>query len=225
MTPLVAQVSTGIDWDYLSRNTGMIGDRFADHLVFTVIPVVAGLVIAFPLALLARRFRWLYTPLLQVTGVLFTIPSLAMFSLLLPFIGLGRLNAYIALTIYTLLILLRNTVEGLEGVPREAAEAADAMGFTPLQRLFKVELPIAVPTIMAGLRIATVSTIGLVTVTAFIGFGGLGNLILNEGAYRSFLTPVYVGLLLTTVLAVACDLGLQRAQRVLTPWADAQKAV
>lgn len=208
-----------IDWAWIGRNTDYIGEQTLDHVLLVAQSVTLGFVIAFPLALLALRVRRLYTPLLQVTGVLFTIPAIAVFGLLIPFLGLSRTNAVVALTLYTLLILLRNTVEGLDGVSRDVLDAADAMGFTPWRRLLRVQLPLAVPVIIAGVRIATVTVVGLVLISAFIGYGGLGDLIIRQGYYRGqFLTPIVVGLVLTTALAVAADLALLALQRALTPW-------
>jgi osmoprotectant transport system permease protein len=150
--------------------------------------------------------------------VLFTIPSLALFILLIPFTGLKIWTALIGLTMYTLLILVRNMVEGLRGVDRDVREAAQAMGYTPARQLFQVELPLALPVIMAGVRIATVTTIGLVTVTALIGWGGLGKLFL-DGFTLDFSTPLIVGIVLSALLAFAADLLLVGVQWGLTPWA------
>ena len=150
--------------------------------------------------------------------MLFTIPSLALFILLIPFTGLRLGTPLIGLTIYTLLILVRNMVEGLRGVDRDVREAAEAMGYTRARQLFGVELPLALPVIVAGLRIATVTTIGLITVTALIGWGGLGQLFI-EGFTLNFATPIVVGLVLSAALAVAADLLLVGVQRALTPWA------
>src|SRR5699024_12829916 len=152
-----------------------------------------------------------------VTGVLFTIPSLALFILLIPFTGLSMATSLIGLTIYTLLILFRNIVEGLRGVPRDVVQAARAMGYSRLRQLFAVELPIALPVIMAGIRIAAITTIGLVTVTALIGQGGLGRLFL-PGFTLHFPTPLIVGFVLSIVLAVVVDLALVGVLRILTPW-------
>jgi osmoprotectant transport system permease protein len=177
-----------------------------------------GLLLAFPLALAAIRWPRLYGPILGFTGILFTIPSLALFILLIPITGLSTRTALIGLTIYTLLILVRNMVEGLRGVDRDVREAATAMGYTPARQLFQVELPLALPVIMAGVRIATVTTIGLVTVTALIGRGGLGRLFV-DGFTLNFSTPIYVGIVLSALLAFAADLALVGVQRLLTPWA------
>ena len=207
------------EWDWAADNLDRVWDLAAEHLVLTAVPVALGAAIAFPLALAALRWRRLYGPLLGFTGVLFTIPSLALFVLLGPFTGfLSRTTAIIGLTLYTLLILLRNTVEGLNGVPAEVQEAAVAMGYRPAGLLWRVQVPLALPVIMAGLRIATVTTIGLVTVTALIGQGGLGQLFL-DGFNRAFPTPLLIGLALSIVFAVVADLVLLGVQRALTPWA------
>ena len=212
-------VTAAIDWAWIGRNADYIGVQTLDHVLFVVQAVGLGFAIAFPLALLAMRVRWLYTPLLQVTGILFTVPALAVFGLLIPFLGLSRANAVVALTLYTLLILLRNTVEGLDGVPDEVLDAAEAMGYTPGRRLVRIQLPLALPVIIAGLRIATVTVVGLVLISAFIGFGGLGDLIIRQGYYRGqFLTPILVGLVLTTALSVTADQLLLALERALTPW-------
>jgi osmoprotectant transport system permease protein len=152
-----------------------------------------------------------------VTGILYTIPSLALFAILIPFTGLTVLTAEIGLVSYTLLILIRNIVVGMDAVPPEVREAARGMGYRPLVELFRVDLPLAVPAIMAGIRIATVTTIGLVTVTALIGEGGLGSLIL-DGLIRDFKTPLVVGTLLSVTLAIVADVSLSSLQRLVTPW-------
>ena len=209
--------------DWLLSNLDEIGLRLGEHLLMTAIAVPVGFVISFALALLVRRVPRAYGPILGVTGTLYAIPSLALFALLIPFTGLSLLTAEIALVGYTLLILVRNIVEALNGVPADVVEAANGMGYTPSQRLWRVELPIALPVIVAGLRIATVTTIGLVTVTALIGLGGLGYLIVNTGIRRFFPTSIYTGVLLSVALAVAADLALLWAQRRLTPWAAARR--
>jgi osmoprotectant transport system permease protein len=157
-----------------------------------------------------------------VSGVLYTIPSLALFALVLPFTGLSLLSAEIALVSYTVLILVRNLLTGLDSVPPDVTEAAVGMGFTASQRLWRIELPIALPVIVAGLRIATVTTIGLVTVTSLIGQGGLGYLIVTIGINQFFPTPIYVGAILSVALAIGADIGLLRVQHALTPWARAR---
>ena len=207
-----------IRWSWIGDHLDDIRDDLLQHLQLTGLAVLFGMLLAFPLALAAIRWPRLYAPILGLTGVLFTIPSLALFILLIPFTGLQIWTALIGLTIYTLLILVRNMVEGLRGVDRDVREAAQAMGYTPARQLFRVELPLALPVIMAGVRIATVTTIGLVTVTALIGWGGLGQLFL-DGFTLDFSTPLIVGVVLSALLAFAADLLLVGVQWGLTPWA------
>lgn len=204
-------------WSWVVGHTDLIVDKLGEHIQLTGLALLFGLAIAFPLALVATRWPRLYAPSLAVTGVAFTIPSLALFILLIPFTGLSMATSLIGLTIYTLLIMFRNIVEGLRGVPRDVSEAARAMGYTTARRLFTVELPVALPVIMAGIRIATVTTIGLVTVTALIGQGGLGQLFIT-GFTLHFPTPLLVGFVLSVLLAVVADLVLVGVLRVLTPW-------
>jgi osmoprotectant transport system permease protein len=207
-----------MDWAWIGSHLADIQEKLVEHVTFTVLALFFGAVIAFPLALIATRYPRLYSPILGITGIMFTIPSIALFLLLLPFTGLSRTTCIIGLTIYTLLILVRNMVEGLRAVPREIREAAEAMGYTRLAQLMRVELPIALPVIIAGLRIAAVTTIGLVTITALITFGGLGAFFI-DGFRRLFATPIVVGIVLSVALAVAVDLTLVGIQRLLTPWA------
>lgn len=208
--------------EWVAANVDLIGEVLVQHITLTLLAVTIGLVISFALAVAIRNRPRLYGPVIGVTGTLYAIPSLALFALLTPITGLGTvLTAEIALVSYTLLILTRNIVEGLRGVPPDVIEAAAGMGYTPTQRLIRVELPLALPIIVAGLRIATVTIVGLVTVTALIGIGGLGYLIVTIGINRgSFgLTQTLTGVVLTVGLAVAADLALLAAQRALTPWA------
>ena len=212
----------GFDVGWVIENLDRIGELLLEHLYLTGLAVGIGLVIASALAILIKNEPRLYGPIVGLTGTLYAIPSLALFALLTPVTGLGTiLTAEIALVSYTLLILTRNIVEGVRGVPTDAVEAAKGMGFTPAQRLLRVELPLALPVIVAGIRIATVTTVGLVTVTALIGLGGLGYLIVTIGVNRgSFgLTATLTGVVLAVALAVLADLLLLRLQRALTPWA------
>ncbi len=211
-----------IDPGWVVENLDLIGSLLLEHLYLTGLAVGIGLILSFGLALLVRRLPISYGPVLGVTGTLYSIPSLALFALLAPITGIGTvLTAEIALVGYTLLILVRNIVEGLRGVPADAIEAASGMGYTPTQRLLRVELPLAVPVVMAGVRIATVTTIGLVTVTALIGLGGLGYLIVTIGINRGSFgaTATLTGIVLAVGIAVIADLLLQALQRWLTPWA------
>jgi len=186
--------------------------QWGDGRFAHAVQVVAGQDLLGPL-----RQRLLRGPIFSVTGILYTIPSLALFAILIPFTGLTFLTAEIGLVSYTLLILIRNIVVGMDAVPLEVREAARGMGYRPFAELIRVDLPLALPAIMAGIRIATVTTIGLVTVTALIGEGGLGSLIL-DGLIRDFKTPLVVGTLLSVALAIVADAGLSGLQRVVTPW-------
>lgn len=182
-----------------------------------MLAVLIGIVVAVPLVVISRRWRGAYPVVLTSTGILYTIPSLALFTLLLPWTGLSRTTALVGLVSYTLLILVRNAVSGLDGVPDDVREAAVGMGLTRSRMLLSIELPMALPAIMAGIRLAVVTTIGLVTVAALIGHGGLGHLIL-DGLNRQFRTPLVVGSVLSVALAVVADLVLLRVQRRLSPW-------
>lgn len=206
------------DWTWIANNGDRIVDLITNHVVLAVASVAIGFALAFPLAILAHRFRWAYTPLLQVTTVLYTVPSVALFVLLLPWLGLSRANAIAALTIYSLLVLFRNTVAGLNAVPADVVDAANGMGYTPLRRFVAVELPLAVPVIFAGLRIAMVTAIGLAVIASIIGQPTLGRLFIQDAYAASRLSAATVGLLAATGLSVALDLILYGVQRALTPW-------
>lgn len=230
MITLLAQTGRPFpDWSWFNeRNIDLLRSLFLEHVQLTVYSLLAGLMIALPLAVAAVRWPKLYTPLLNVTGVLFTIPSAALIIGAFAFLparafGLSWRTSVLALTIYTLLILFRNTVAGLDSVPRDVVEAATAMGFRPGRRLMRVEFPLALPVIIAGIRIATVTTLGLVTVTAFIGQGGFGRLFLT-GFQRQYTMEVAVGVVASVVLAVAADLLLVWAEKALTPWSQSRGA-
>ena len=198
--------------DHLDR---YLGQPLVQHLELVLVSVAAGFTIAFLLALLARRRRWLAAPISQVTGVLYTIPSLAAFFLLLPFTGRGFLTAVIALTAYTLVILFRNITTGLANVPADAIDAGRGMGLTDRQLLWRVELPLAVPEIMAGLRIATTTTVGLATLAFFAGAGGLGETIYADLRFKS---NVVTAGIVAVLIAVVLDALLLLVQRFATPW-------
>ena len=210
--------------DWVVDNLDVIGQRLGEHVGMTATAVIVGFLISFALALLIRRRRTLTTAVIGTAGILYAIPSLALFAFLIPFTGISFVTAEIALVSYTLLILVRNILLGLDSVPAEVLEAADGMGYTTRQRLWRVELPIALPVVVAGLRIATVTTVGLVSVTALIGQGGLGYLIVVVGINGFFPTATYVGALLSVALAVAADALLLGAQSRLTPWSRARSA-
>lgn len=212
-----------VRWDWIVDHLDDIWLALREHLELTILAVVIGFVISFPLAVLAHRRRVFYGPLTWFTGMLYTIPSLALLALLVPYTGLSRTTSLIALVSYTLLILVRNIVAGLNGVAPDATEAAIGMGYSRTQLLWRVEVPLAFPAIAAGLRIATVTTIGLVTVTALIGQGGFGHFILL-GVERAFSTATVLGAVLSAVLALLVDRVLIALERRLTPWAEARTA-
>jgi osmoprotectant transport system permease protein len=206
-------------WDWTFDHLPDIGRRLVDHLELTAVAVVLGFVIAFCLSLAIRQVPWLYTPVTWVTGVLYTIPSLALFALLIPFTGLSVVTAEIGLVSYTLLILVRNIVSGIRSVPSDVREAAVGMGYSSSQLLWRIELPLALAVIIAGIRVAVVTTVGLVTVTGLIGQGGLGSLII-QGIQQFFATPLIIGAVGSIVLAVVLDAALVALQRRITPWAS-----
>jgi osmoprotectant transport system permease protein len=210
--------------EWVVDNLDELGRRIGEHMLVTVIAVLVGFLISFALALVVRRLPRLYGPVIGLSGILYAIPSLALFALLIPITGLSLLTAEIALVSYTLVILIRNIVAALEAVPPDVVEAATAMGYSSRQRLWHVELPIAVPIIIAGVRIAMVTTIGLVTVATLIGMGGLGYLIVNIGIQRFFPTATLTGVALVVALSVVVDSSLLLVQRLLTPWARARSA-
>ena len=193
------------------------------HVYLTLVSVGIGFAIAFALALLAHQQRWLVGPILGLTGVLYTLPSLAVFFLLLPITGRGTLTAIIALTAYTLQIIFRNIVGGLQNVPAEAKDAGRGAGLTDRQLLWRIELPLALPDIVAGLRIASTTTVGLATLAVFAGAGGLGSEIV-AGSNITFKTGVVTAGGLAVLLAVAIDVVLLAAQWALSPWRRARPA-
>jgi osmoprotectant transport system permease protein len=204
-------------WDWVFSHLPDIGHRIQEHLVLTGIAIGLGFVIALVLSLAIRQFPSLYSPVTWLGGVVYSIPSLALFALLIPFTGLSIITAEIGLVGYTLLILVRNIVSGLRSVPPEVREAAVGMGYSSWQMLWRIELPLATAVIIAGLRVAVVTTIGLVTVTAVIGQGGLGALIM-QGIQQFFATPLVIGAVLSIALAVVLDGVLVLIQRLVTPW-------
>jgi osmoprotectant transport system permease protein len=197
------------EWSWVTDNLDVIWTRLGEHVWLTFLAVVIGFAIALPLGILAHRKRWLYPPVASVAGILYTIPSLALFAMLLPWTGLSTTTAEI----------------GLDGVPADAKEAALGMGYTPRQMLWRVELRLATPAIMAGVRIATVSTIGLVTVTTLIGQGGFGHILFQLGFRRFNNTAMITGAILSVALAVVGEALLLGAQKLLTPWARERRAV
>jgi osmoprotectant transport system permease protein len=206
-------------WSYVTSHGDVLRSALGDHVFLTVVPVTVALILAFPLALIARRWRRLEAPLLAFAGALYTIPSLALFGALWPTFGLSRKTVAIGLTVYALLIVLRNLIVGLDGVPEDVKDAARGMGFRGGRMLWRVELPLALPAIMAGVRIATVSTIGLVTIGAVFGNGGFGNLILEGFQNNFFHAEIMTGVIACVLLALVAEILLLGLERLLTPWA------
>jgi osmoprotectant transport system permease protein len=223
--PLVAPASsdnclTRNEWicgKYYSSRAGDLTDALVQHIGIVVASVLLGLAIAVPLALLARRYRKLEGLIVGTTTAIYTIPSLALFSLLVPLTGLGLTTVVIGLGLYSLTILVRNILEGLAGVPADVRESAVGMGYARGRMLWRVEVPLALPAIMAGLRVATVSAVALTTVGAILDYGGLGDLLV-DGTRTDFRAQVLATSVLCVLLAVVLDLLLVTVQRMLTPW-------
>jgi osmoprotectant transport system permease protein len=207
--------------DWIFDNLDRYVDPFVQHVLLTVVSVAIGFAISFALALLAHRRRWLISPITQITGILYTLPSIAVFFLLLPVTGRGNLTAIIALVAYTLLIVFRNITAGLDNVPPETKDAGRGMGLTDRQLLWRVELPLALPEIMAGLRIAVTTTVGLATLAFFAGAGGLGEQIFADVNFKS---NVVVAGGLAVLLAAVLDALILLVQRMITPWTRARAA-
>lgn len=215
-----------IDWSWIGDHTGAIVTRLTQHLQLTILPVLFGFAISLALGIWASRHGRTYGPITAIAGLLYTVPSLAAFAFLVPLTGFSLLTPLIPLTTYTFLILFRAIVGGLHSVPADVLEAAEGMGYTRRERLIRVELPLAVPLMMAGIRLATVTTIGLATIAAILGetFGGLG-FFLTEGFQRYFATEIYLGAVLSIALAVTADVVLVRVERFVTPWARSRVGV
>jgi osmoprotectant transport system permease protein len=210
--------SAGLFGQWISANEGRIGSLLWQHIELSLIAVAVGGVIAIPLGVLIWKVRWLRPPVMSFAGVLYVVPSVALLTLVAPLTGFFSITtAEVALVSYTLLILLRNTVTGLDSISAEVHDAAEGMGYSPWQELMRVQLPLALPSILAGARVATVTVVGLVNVTAFIGQGGLGQFI-TEGFSYDFETEIAVALVLSVVLAGAADAAIVGLQRLVVPW-------
>ncbi len=205
-------------WSWIPQNGSLIWQLTWENIKLGILPALYGLVISLPLGVLAARWRWVYPPVLTVVNILYAVPSLALFIALIPAFGLTDTTVIIALTVFSLCVILPNVVAGLRSVPAAVTQAATAMGYGPLRRLVTVELPLAVPVILAGLRVGVVASISLASVGQLIGVSSLGYLFI-DGLQRSFPTEIYVGLFLVIVLALVCDLILVAVRRALTPWA------
>lgn len=213
-----------IDWAWMVDHLDDLADRTIQHVVLTAVAVGIGFAISLGLSLLVVRRSRMRATIVTISGILYTVPSLALFAVLVPITGLTIWTALVPLVLYTLLIFMRNILAGLDAVSPDVIEAADAMGYTPGGRLARVELPLALPLIVGGLRLASVSTIGLVTVSGILGdrFGGLGFFIFDR---PSFPTEILFGAVPSIALAIAVDLLLQAVQRRLTPWSRAPIAI
>jgi osmoprotectant transport system permease protein len=202
---------------YVQDRQDEIVDATIQHLQITVAAVLFGIVIAFPLALLARRLPRLESTILGVSTSIYTIPSLALLPLMVPFTGLSMTTVVIGLGLYALTVLVRAMLDGFRAVPADVVESATGLGYGPTRLLFKIELPLAIPVMMAGLRVATVSTVALTTVGTLVAYGGLGNLI-SHGVQRNFRAELTTAAVLCVLLALVLDVLLVLTQRVLTPW-------
>jgi len=210
-------------WGWVGRHmssspvTLSLVDSLREHLSLTVLSVFLAQLISLPLAVAASRRRSVETGVLSVLGIVYTVPSLALFAFLVPVTGLSRTSALIGLTAYNLLVMVRNDIAGLAAVPSDVKEAATGLGMSARRRLVTVELPLALPAIVAGIRVATVSTVALVPITALIGQGGFGQFI-NAGLQNLFKTPLVVGITCSIALAVLADLALVRIEKRISPW-------
>lgn len=194
---------------YLLDNPGRVWDLTVVHMQLVGISLLAAILIGVPLGIMVTRVRWLEAPVINITGVMYTIPSLALFAIMIPFTGIGATTVIIALAAYSLLAIVRNTVAGIDGVSPATLDAAKGMGMTGPQRLVLVELPLALPVILAGIRLAAVAAVGIATIGAVVGAGGLGRLIF-DGMRTLNTDQIIAGALAASLLAIALDWGLGR---------------
>lgn len=214
-----------IRWEWVVEEWDQISEAIVEHLTLTVLAMALGFAVSAVLAAIALRYRWTMTPITATTSLIYTLPSVALFALLAPVFGnLSRWTAVLPLAGYTLLVLVTNIVAGFQAIPQAVRDAADGMGMSPARRVTSVEIPLAMPYILTGVRIATVSTVGLVTVAAIIGQGGLGRLIFS-GLRRAFWTPMTVGASLSIVLALVLDGLILLAGLWLMPWSRRRRGV
>jgi len=208
-----------ISWRYVQDNADTIAAALQEHVLLTAAAVGIAALVAVPLAVTAHWFRGLAGPILALSGGLYTVPSLALFAFLGPYLGIQRRTVLVGLVVYALLVLVRNTLVGLRAVPAEVRDAAAGMGYGRLAQLLRVELPLALPGIMTGLRLATVSTVALTTVGVLVGYGGLGQLILGGFDDNFYRAEILTGTVLCVLLALVLDLLLAGLGRLVTPWA------
>lgn len=218
MRPSNSAFNPWFSWDYVANSWQVLLAALFEHLLITIISVGVACMIAIPIGVVATRWRVLSTPLLVTAGLLYTVPSLALITGLWPIFGLSVTTVIVALTLYSLLVILRNTIVGLQDVSPDVLNAARGMGYREWGVLAKVALPIATPAVIAGVKLATVSTVGLVMVGALVGHGGLGSVVLNGFTNNFYRAPILLGTALTVAIALAFEFGLTRLQRRLTPW-------
>lgn len=223
---IVAAGEPLIRWYWLGDHVHQLISLGLHHLKLALLPILFGLIIAIPLGIVCARWRWLYPPTLTGANVLYAVPSLALFMIFIPYTGIGKggladFTVIFPLTLFSLSVLVPNVVDGLRAVPDDVRQAATAMGFRPLRRLVQVELPIAVPIVIAGTRVATVASISLVSVGTLVGNGGLGDWF-SDGQNRDFPTEIIAGIAVIVILALLADAVLVLAQRLLTPWSRAR---
>lgn len=211
-------------WEYLRQNSEFLTTALQQHITLTVTSVLVAAVIAIPLAIVADRVGWLTGPILAFSGVLYTIPSLALFALLGPLVGLKPTTVEIGLVLYALLAIVRNALVGLRQVPADVRDAAQGMGYGRVALLWRIDLPLALPGIITGLRIATVSTVALVTVGYIVGFGGFGNVIITGFNFNFYKPQIMAGTIGCLGLALAFDLIIIGVGRLLMPWARRRRA-
>jgi len=212
-----------MQWSWIPQNWTLIWQYTLDNALLGLIPPLIGLIIAVPIGIACVARRWLYPPVLSLTSAIYALPTLALFVVLIDYTGLGNLTVIIPLTLFSLCVLIPTVVDGLRSVPEPVRQAATAMGFTQVRRQVQVELPLAVPVVIAGLRVAVVSSISLASLGQLIGVSSLGYFFI-DGLQRDFPTEIYAGLALTIILALVCDLLLVLARRLLTPWARGRRA-
>jgi osmoprotectant transport system permease protein len=213
-----------VDWSWIADNVGRIASMLGQHVLLSLIPVAASFILAMPIGYLISRLGPVTNPILAVLGALYSVPSLALFVLIPAVVGtkiLNPLNVVVALTIYSTALLSRSVVDGLREVPTDVQQSADALGYGRFRRLFGIELPLAMPVIFAGLRVATMANIALVSISIFIGVKSLGTLF-DQGFGQVFLTPVYVGLVLSILVAIAADLVILAIRRSTLPWTEVE---
>jgi osmoprotectant transport system permease protein len=211
-----------MQWSWIPQNWSLIWQYTLDNLLLGLVPPLIGLVIAVPVGIACVARRWLYPPVLALASAIYALPSLALFVVLIAYTGLGNLTVIIPLTLFSLCVLIPNVVDGLHSVSEPVRQAATAMGFTQLRQLVQVELPLAVPVVIAGLRVAVVSSISLASLGQLIGVSSLGYFFI-DGLQRDFPTEIYAGLALTILLALLCDLILVVSRALLTPWARGRR--